>query len=116
MTDPNCIFCKIVAGEIPSNGVYEDDQVLAFRDIQPQAPSHLLVIPRAHVASLDAADEGDEALLGRLMLACRTVARAEGLAEGGYRVVTNIGDDGGQAVHHLHLHVLGGRSMGWPPG
>jgi len=112
----NCLFCKIVAGEIPSQKVHEDEHVFAFRDISPQAPTHILVIPRRHVASLTDADDGDEGLLGRLLLACRNAARADGLDEGGYRVVTNIGDNGGQAVHHLHFHVLGGRSMGWPPG
>lgn len=111
---PPCIFCRIVAGQIPATLVYEDDRVLAFRDVNPQAPTHLLVIPREHVASL--ARTEDEALAGHLLLTCARVARDQGVEPAGYRVVTNIGDDGGQSVHHLHLHILGGRSMGWPPG
>lgn len=116
MAVPDCIFCKIVAGEIPAQIVYETEDLLVFRDITPQAPTHLLAIPRRHLASLAAAQDGDGTLLGQLLLACRTAAQEAGLDEGGYRVVTNIGEDGGQAVHHLHLHVLGGRAMGWPPG
>lgn len=113
---PDCLFCKIAAGSLPADVVYQDDELMAFRDINPQAPVHLLVIPRRHVASLDAADDAQAALLGRLMLAARDMARSEGIAESGYRTVMNVGSDGGQTVHHVHLHVLGGRHMKWPPG
>lgn len=111
----DCLFCKIVAGEIPSNKVYEDDDVFAFHDISPQAPTHILVVPRRHIASLDAAGEDDEALLGRLALCCRRLAREQGI-ESGYRVVNNCGAPAGQSVFHIHFHVLGGRLLGWPPG
>jgi histidine triad (HIT) family protein len=110
------IFQKIIDGDIPADKVYEDESVLAFRDIQPQAPVHILVIPRKPIVSMAHADEEDGELIGKLMLAASRVARSEGLDEHGYRIVTNIGRDGGQSVNHLHLHVLGGRSMGWPPG
>lgn len=110
-----CIFCRIAAGDIESEIVASSEAWVAFRDLSPQAPTHVLVIPRAHAASLEALDAGQEGLAGRLLLACREVARLEGL-EGGYRVVTNVGADGGQSVRHLHFHVLGGRSLGWPPG
>jgi len=116
MSEPACLFCRIVDGEIPADVVHETDHVLAFRDIDPKAPTHVLVIPKKHVASLSHAEEGDRALLGDLMLSVRDVAHLEGLAEGGFRAVANAGDDGGQAVHHLHVHVLGGRALGWPPG
>jgi len=111
----DCLFCKIVAGEIPSDKVFEDDDVVAFRDIQPQAPVHLLVIPRKHLASLDEASESDQALLGKLMLACRSLAAQEGIS-GAYRVVNNCGAAAGQSVFHVHFHLLGGRALGWPPG
>lgn len=107
----DCLFCKIVEGTIPSRKVYEDEDVVAFHDIQPQAPTHLLVIPRKHIASLDAATAQDEVLLGKSMLAARKVAREAGLAEDGYRVVTNIGPHAGQVVFHIHLHVLGGEKL-----
>jgi len=116
MPDPNCLFCKIVARQIPSTIVFEDDDCVAFRDVGPQAPVHVLVVPREHIASLDGAAPGHQALLGALLLAVRRVARAEGLAEGGYRTVINTGADGGQTVHHLHVHLLGGRALRWPPG
>jgi histidine triad (HIT) family protein len=116
MRDPNCLFCKIAAREIPSTIVFEDDRLIAFRDIGPQAPVHVLVVPREHVTSLDASDERHEALLGSLLLAVRRIARAEGLAADGYRTVINTGADGGQTVPHLHVHLLGGRSLTWPPG
>ncbi len=111
---PDCLFCKILRGEIPARLVAETDDAVAFRDITPQAPVHILVIPRRHVDSLATAD--NEAELGRLLALAGRVARDEGIAESGYRVVINTNDDGGQTVHHLHLHVLGGRRMGWPPG
>ena len=114
MTDT--IFGKIARGEIPADLIYEDDRAVAFRDIHPQAPVHLLVIPRASLASLNDAPAADAALLGHLLQVCATVAAQEGLAEDGYRVVNNIGRNGGQTVDHLHFHVLGGRRLGWPPG
>jgi histidine triad (HIT) family protein len=116
MAEQNCIFCKIAAGEIPAQLVYEDEAAVAFRDINPQAPTHVLVIPREHVASLAEAEEGHGSLLGRLLLAAARVARDEGLDESGYRTVINTGAGAGQSVFHLHLHVLGGRPLKWPPG
>lgn len=110
-----CIFCRIASKDVPATIVYEDDDVVAFRDLSPQAPTHVLVIPRRHVASLDEAAEADVQLLGRLMLAAKTIAARDGRAAG-YRVVTNCGASAGQSVFHLHLHVLGGRPMAWPPG
>jgi histidine triad (HIT) family protein len=110
-----CIFCRIATKDLASGIVYEDAEIVAFRDVNPQAPTHVLVIPKRHVASLDATVEADAKLLAAMMLAAKRVAAAEGLS-GGYRVVTNIGPDGGQSVSHLHLHVLGGRPMVWPPG
>lgn len=110
----DCIFCKIAAGEIPADKVYETDRVLAFNDLNPQAPRHVLVIPKEHVTSLDTATDGK--LLGELMMASAEIARREGLADAGYRVVLNVNQDGGQSVAHLHAHVLGGRQMTWPPG
>lgn len=111
-----CLFCKIIAGEIPSDCVYSDDHVYAFRDIHPVAPTHILVIPRKHLVSVDHADDHDEALMGKLLLSARQIARAQGLSDDGFRLVINTGDDGGQTVFHLHLHILGGRQMSWPPG
>jgi len=110
----DCLFCKIAAGEIPADKVMDEDDLVVFRDINAQAPTHLLVIPKRHIASLNDAGEADEALLGRLLVACRRAAAAEGLDE--YRVVNNCGESAGQSVFHIHLHVLGGRSLGWPPG
>lgn len=110
-----CLFCRIAAGELAADVVRADEEHVAFRDINPQAPVHILVIPRRHVASLE--DAGDDAgLLGRLVLRAREVAREAGLAEKGYRLVINTRADGGQTVFHLHAHVLGGRALGWPPG
>ena len=115
-TEQDCIFCKIVAGVIPSARVFEDDRAVAFRDINPQAPTHALVIPRAHISSLSEAREDDEALLGHLMRVAARVAHEEGHAEGGYRTVINTGADSGQTVFHIHVHVLAGRTLNWPPG
>ncbi len=112
----DCLFCKIGSGQIPAKVVMQDDEVLAFDDVNPQAPVHVLVIPKRHVADLNDADVGDQALLGRLLKTAALVARKKGIAEAGYRVVANQGRDGGQTVFHLHLHVLGGRHMAWPPG
>ncbi|WP_013324376.1 histidine triad nucleotide-binding protein [Gloeothece verrucosa] len=109
------IFGKIIRREIPASIVYEDDLVLAFKDIQPQAPTHILVIPKKPITQLDAATEEDEQLLGHLLLSVKKVAAQAGL-KNGYRVVINNGDDGGQTVYHLHLHILGDRPMTWPPG
>ena len=116
MTQSDCLFCKLVAGDIPADVVFRSDRVLAFRDISPQAPVHILVIPSEHIGSLDQAGDTHATVLGEVLLTARDLARSEGMAEGGYRTVINTGDDGGQTVHHLHLHLLGGRSMTWPPG
>jgi len=112
----DCLFCKIVDKKIPAKLVHEDDQTLAFDDINPQAPVHTLVIPKRHVASVHELGAGDESLLGRILLSCTKVAKQKGLGEAGYRLVTNTGRDGGQTVAHLHFHILGGRHMTWPPG
>jgi len=111
----DCLFCKIVEGKIPSNRVYEDDLCIAFPDINPQAPTHLLVIPKQHIASQAKAMADHTQLLGHLMAAAADLARSRTL-DRGYRVVINTGEDGGQTVNHLHLHLLGGRPMAWPPG
>lgn len=107
-----CVFCRIVAGEIPASIVYEDDAVVAFRDVNPQAPVHVLVVPREHVASVDDLSEARTSLAGRLLTSVPVIAAAAGGLEGGYRVIANTGPDAGQTVHHLHLHILGGRAMG----
>ena len=111
----DCIFCKIVEGSIPSKKVFEDDAILAFHDIEPKAPSHILVIPKKHMASLAEAKPEDAALMGRLLLTVADLARKQELGQG-YRVVISTGPEGGQTVDHLHLHLLGGRQMHWPPG
>lgn len=115
MTD-DCIFCRIARGDIPADKVYEDDTVLAFRDLNPQAPTHILVIPRRHIATLNEVDADNEAVLGRMYGAAREIAAAEGLADAGFRTVMNCNEAGGQTVFHIHLHLLGGRMMNWPPG
>lgn len=112
----DCPFCKIVAGEIPAKTVYEDDLVHAFHDNNPQSPTHILVIPRKHIASLVEADAGDRDLLGHLLLTGARVATEQGLSENGFRSVINTGEHGGQSVHHIHLHIMGGRPLNWPPG
>lgn len=112
----DCIFCKIAEKKIPSTIVHEDDKAVAFDDVNPQAPTHVLVIPRKHVASIAELNEADSGLLGHLMLTGSKVAKQKGIAEGGYRLVVNTGRNGGQTVFHLHVHVLGGRPMHWPPG
>jgi histidine triad (HIT) family protein len=112
----DCLFCKIVQGNIPADKVYEDDEFLAFRDINPQAPSHVLVIPKRHIARITDAKPEDAALLGRLLLAANEVGRREGIAEPGMRYVISTNAQGGQLVFHIHLHVLGGRDLDWPPG
>lgn len=112
----SCLFCKMVEGEIPTDKVYEDDELLAFRDINPQAPTHILIIPKKHIATLNDASVEDQVLLGRIILKARELAAAEGLTEDGYRVTLNCNRHGGQSVYHIHLHLLGGRQMAWPPG
>lgn len=112
----DCVFCRIVAGTIPATLVYQDEYAVAFDDLNPQAPTHTLVIPRKHVAAVQDCTAADQALLGSLLQACAAVAKLKGLSERGYRIVTNTGADGGQSVFHLHLHVLGGRPLAWPPG
>jgi histidine triad (HIT) family protein len=110
----NCLFCKMVAGDIKPDVVFEDETVLAFRDINPQAPVHILIVPKRHIATLN--DLKDDRLAGQLVLAAVQLAQQEGLADDGYRTVFNCNRNGGQAVYHLHLHLLGGRQLGWPPG
>ena len=110
----DCLFCRIVSREIPATIIAEDEHSLAFRDIGPKAPTHVLVVPKAHVASLD--EVSDPALVGRLMVMAAEIARQEGIAATGYRVVANTNADGGQTVFHLHVHLLGGRRLQWPPG
>jgi histidine triad (HIT) family protein len=116
MTSADCLFCRIVRGEIPADVVAEGESWLAFRDIQPQAPVHVLVIPRKHLDGVGSLGGEDGSLPGELLLAAAEVARIEGVEESGYRVVTNVGERAGQSVFHLHLHILGGRRMRWPPG
>lgn len=112
----DCIFCKVASGEVPARIVYRDDEVVAFEDIQPQAPVHLLVIPRRHVPTLLDTDAGDAELLGRLQTTAVKLAREKGLDEDGFRLVTNTLEGAGQSVFHIHLHLLGGRPLTWPPG
>ncbi len=117
----DCIFCKIIKGEIPSKKVYEDDQVYAFHDINPVAPVHVLIIPKKHILGIQEISEEDRSLVGHMFLVARRIAQDLGLApdealSGGYRLVFNVGKDAGQSVFHLHLHLIGGRSMSWPPG
>ncbi|MBA2339670.1 MAG: histidine triad nucleotide-binding protein [Pyrinomonadaceae bacterium] len=116
MVDQNCIFCRIIAGEIPAQTLYEDQLCIAFRDLHPQAPVHVLVIPRAHIESLNEAGQRDEPTLGHLLRVAARVAGEQGLEESGFRTVINTGAGVGQSVFHLHLHVLGGREFNWPPG
>jgi len=112
----DCIFCKIVSGDITADIVYQDDDVLAFRDLGPQAPVHVLVIPKRHISTINDLQPEDAALIGKMYLAAKQVAKQEGMDESGYRCVMNCNDEGGQTVHHIHLHVLGKRQMTWPPG
>jgi histidine triad (HIT) family protein len=112
----DCLFCKIIAGEIPSTAVYSDDTTYAFRDINPQAPVHVLVVPRRHIARISDASPDDEVMLGQLLFVAAEIARQEGISDAGYRLVVNCGENGQQAVDHLHVHVVGGRLMTWPPG
>lgn len=112
----DCLFCKIIAGDIPAEVVFESDTALAFRDIKPQAPTHVLIIPRQHIATINDIDEAHQSLVGSLYSAAREIAEAEGIAADGYRAVMNCNAAAGQTVFHIHLHLLGGRSLGWPPG
>ncbi len=112
----DCIFCKIANKEIPSTIVYEDEDIIAFNDVNPEAPVHILVIPKKHISSLNAAAAEDERLLGRILLTIQQIAAEQGIAEAGYRVVNNCGEMGGQTVQHMHFHLLGGREMLWPAG
>jgi len=112
----DCLFCRIAAGEIPSTQLHADDEVIAIRDIAPRAPTHVLLIPRRHIASAADLTEADGPLLGRLFSVAAQLARSEGIADAGYRLVSNVGRWGGQSVDHLHIHLMGGRSFSWPPG
>jgi histidine triad (HIT) family protein len=112
----DCLFCRIAVGEVAAERVHEDETVIAFRDINPQAPTHILVIPREHIGSAAELTPGQDALWGHLLHVAQRLAASDGIDESGYRIVTNVGRDGGQTVGHLHLHLLGGRLMTWPPG
>jgi histidine triad (HIT) family protein len=111
-----CVFCNILRGEMPAEFVYEDEQIVAFRDINPQAPVHVLILPRKHIPSTNQITPGDVGILGEMILVARKVAEIEGVADSGYRLVINCNEDSGQEIYHLHLHLLGGRRMTWPPG
>ena len=111
-----CQFCSIIQGELPSKKVYEDDKIYAFEDTNPQAPVHILVIPKKHISSLNELSADENSLMGHLLLVCSRIAQKKGIAESGYRLVSNCGAGAGQSVFHLHCHLLGGRRMGWPPG
>ncbi len=112
----SCLFCKIVTREIPGSIVYEDDRILAFNDINPQAPTHVLLVPKRHIASLNDLQPGDDQILGELVRRAAAIAKERGISTAGFRTVFNTNSDAGQTVFHIHLHLLGGRSMGWPPG
>jgi histidine triad (HIT) family protein len=112
----DCLFCRIVAGDIPADIIHENDSVVAFRDISPQAPTHVLVIPRRHIATINDLQPDDREVIGDLYMAAKHIAAEEGLSEPGYRVVMNCNEGAGQSVFHIHLHLLGGRGLGWPPG
>jgi histidine triad (HIT) family protein len=111
-----CLFCEIVGGRIPAKVVHQDDDVLAFHDVDPKAPTHVLVIPKKHITSILDVSQGDDALVGRLVRTARDIARQSGLDPRGFRLVFNCGDDAGYSVYHIHLHLLGGRKLSWPPG
>ncbi len=111
-----CLFCQIAEGKIPARMLRQDDDIIAFHDINPGAPTHVLVVPRRHIASITDLAEGDDALIGRLVRTARDLAREQGLADRGFRLVFNSGEDAGYSVHHIHLHLVGGRKLAWPPG
>jgi histidine triad (HIT) family protein len=115
-TPADCLFCRIIAGEIPAERLHDDDLVVAIRDIAPRAPTHILLMPRRHVASAAELTDADGPMLGRLFAVAADLARAEGIADDGYRLVSNVGRWGGQTVDHLHVHLMGGRAFEWPPG
>ncbi len=112
----DCLFCKILDGEIPCDRVYENDHVIAFRDVNPQAPTHILVIPRKHIPTVNDLTVDDKNIVAEMMLAAQAIAKQEGIEDDGYRLVMNCNEGAGQTVFHIHLHILGGRIMGWPPG
>lgn len=112
----DCLFCSIVDRSIPADIIHEDDQVIAFRDVYPQAPTHILIIPRRHIATINDLTSEDNELIGHMLHTAKSIASAEGFSEQGYRLVMNCNDDGGQTVYHIHLHLLAGRSLDWPPG
>ena len=116
MPGSDCFFCKIVAGDVPAEIIYKSDNVIAFRDINPQAPTHVLIIPRKHISTMNDINPEHEAIVGSLFIAAKSIAAQEGLSDDGYRVVINCNEAAGQTVFHLHLHLLGGRLMNWPPG
>ena len=116
MIAEDCLFCRILSGDIPAEIIHESDTAIAFRDINPQAPTHVLIIPRRHIATINDLEPGDEPVIGSLYLAAKQIAAEEGLADNGYRVVLNCNEGAGQSVFHLHLHLLGGRRLDWPPG
>ena len=116
MSQDDCLFCRIIEGEIPAEIIYESENALAFRDINPQAPTHVLIIPRRHIATLNDLADGDEAIVGSLFSAAKEIAASEGLSDLGYRTVINCNEAAGQTVFHIHLHLIGGRDFGWPPG
>lgn len=111
-----CLFCKIAQGEIPATVVYQDNDIMAFRDIRPQAPTHILIIPKRHIPTINDCDDEDSQLLGTIILRAKKLAQSEGFSDIGYRLVFNVNPGGGQEVYHIHLHLLGGRQMTWPPG
>lgn len=112
----DCIFCKIITGDIPSKKIYEDDKVFAFEDINPEAPVHVLIVPKIHIASINELSEKHESLIGHIFIVSKKIANEYNIEDNGYRVVTNCGKDGGQTVDHIHFHLLGGRNLKWPPG
>lgn len=116
LMNANCLFCGIIAHEQSADIVHEDERTVAFRDIDPKAPTHILVVPREHIPSVNALDEGNVDVVANLLLAAQAIARDEGIADSGYRLVMNTGEEAGQSVDHIHLHVLGGRALTWPPG
>ena len=112
----DCLFCKIIAGEIPSSKIYEDELVYAFKDISPAAPVHILIIPKVHISSCNEINDDNASVVARIFSVAGKIAKEMGIADSGYRIVNNCGEDGGQTVSHLHFHLLGGRNLGWPPG
>ena len=112
----DCLFCKIVSGEISCDKLYENDKLVAFRDIDPQAPTHILVIPKKHIRSINELEISDQNLAGEILLAAKEIASIENIESSGYRTIFNCNEDGGQTVYHIHLHLIGGRTLGWPPG